>query len=98
MYLVLLGVLLLALKLVGVAPVWGWPWWIVLSPFGLAAAWWLFADQTGITQRDAMRREEKRVQRRRDAQAENLGLKPRPGDRSGGRPGVRSEAPDQHRR
>lgn len=75
MYLVLLGVLLLALKLIGVAPVWGWSWWIVLSPFGLAAAWWAFADQTGITQRDAMRRDEERAQRRRDAHAENLGLK-----------------------
>ncbi len=81
MYLVLLGVLLVALKLVGMQPVWGWPWWVVLAPFGLAALWWAFADQTGITQRYAMRREEERVRRRRDAQAEHLGLKPRSGDR-----------------
>lgn len=87
MLFVLLGVLLVALKLVGVQPVWGWPWWAVLAPFGLAAAWWAFADMSGITQRAAMRREEERVRRRRDAQAESLGLK-RPGsDRHAGRRG-----------
>ncbi|MDT7836759.1 TIGR04438 family Trp-rich protein [Aquabacterium sp. OR-4] len=84
MYLVLLGVLLLALKLLGVGPVWGWPWWAVLAPFGGAALWWAIADQTGITQRNAMRREEERTRRRRDAQAEHLGLK-RPSDDRGRR-------------
>lgn len=89
MFFVLLGVLLLALKLIGMAPVYGWPWWAVLLPFGLAALWWAFADQTGITQRRAMRREEERVRRRREAQAASLGLKlPDPG-----RAGRRNDAP-----
>jgi small Trp-rich protein len=98
MYLVLVGVLLLVLKLVGVSPVWGWSWWIVLSPFGAAALWWIIADQTGITQRDAMRRDEERAKRRREVHAENLGLKPRPGERPDRRSGLPPEASDPHRR
>ena len=35
----ILGVLLLVLKLAEFGPVAAWAWWVVLAPFGLAAAW-----------------------------------------------------------
>jgi small Trp-rich protein len=61
----LTGLLLLALKLLGVAPVaeWGWLW--VLSPFAMAVAWWAFVDASGMTQRRAMQRMEDRKAARR---------------------------------
>ena len=50
-------------------------WWLVLSPFALAAAWWHIADSVGVTQRAAMRREGARAAKRREAQYENLGMR-----------------------
>ena len=76
MWLVVLGVVLCGLKLAGLGFVAGWPWWAVLLPFALAAGWWLIADATGITQRQAMEREAKRAAQRREAQFESLGLRP----------------------
>nr|WP_295076283.1 TIGR04438 family Trp-rich protein [uncultured Roseateles sp.] len=65
MWFVLIGVVLLALKIFDVAPVADWSWWALCIPFALAAAWWTFADATGLTQRNAMRQmEEKKAQRR----------------------------------
>ena len=60
MYLVALGVIGVIMKWLAYGPVAAWPWWAVLSPFGLAMAWWLYADQSGHTAKNAMRREEKR--------------------------------------
>ncbi len=85
MWLVVVGVLLLVLKLMGLGFVAGWPWWLVLLPFALAALWWKFADGTGITQRAAMRREDERAAKRREAQFESLGLR-QPGRGRGGAP------------
>ena len=79
---VLIGVLLCGLKLAGLTPVSAWSWWLVLSPFALAALWWAIADQLGHTQRVAMKQQEDRVRRRREANQEALGLRPRPGDNS----------------
>ena len=75
MWLVVLGTVLLALKLSGFGLVAHWSWWLVLSPFALAAIWWRIADSVGITQRAAMRREEARAAKRREAQYENLGMR-----------------------
>ena len=75
MWLVVLGTVLLALKLSGFGPVAHWSWWLVLSPFAAAAIWWRIADSVGITQRAAMRREDARAAKRREAQYENLGLR-----------------------
>ena len=73
---VLLGVLLLVLKLGG----WVqfnkdelWAWAIVLSPFALAAAWWAWADASGMTQRKAMRALDDKKAARREQQMEALG-------------------------
>ena len=90
MWLVVLGVLLAGLKLAGVGFVAGWSWWLVLAPFALAAVWWKVADATGITQRKAMEREDKRAAQRREAQFESLGMRPP----SAGRP-AKPERPNR---
>ena len=68
MFFIVIGVLLIALKLAAIGPVAGWAWWIVLAPFGCAAAWWAFADSSGLTKKREMDKlEEKKVDRRRKA-------------------------------
>ena len=84
----LLGLLLMVLKLVGLTGVAGWSWWLVLSPFGLAALWWTLADTLGYTRRAAMRREDDRVARRRQKQLQAMGI------RSAGRSDKGSKRPD----
>jgi len=73
----ILGVLLLVLKLAEFGPVAGWAWWVVLAPFGLAAAWWAFADSIGLTQRRAMDKMEQTKAERRNRNLEALGMGPR---------------------
>lgn len=65
MYLLGLGLILLLLKYAEVDPVAAWSWWWVLAPFGLAVAWWAWADSSGYTKRKAMEREDKRRDTRR---------------------------------
>jgi small Trp-rich protein len=71
MYLVGLGLVLLILKFMEIGPVAVWGWWIVLSPFALAIAWWAWADSTGYTKKKAMEAEDakrkERIERNRDA-------------------------------
>ena len=76
MWLVVVGVLLMGLKLAGLGPVAGWSWWWVLAPFAGAALWWQLADSAGWTQRAAAQREQRRVQRRREARLDALGMRP----------------------
>ena len=76
MWLVVLGVLAVVLKLAGIGFVAGLSWWWVLAPFAAAAVWWQVADSTGITQRYAMARADKRAADRRERQFEALGLRP----------------------
>lgn len=77
MYLLGLGLVLLALKYLGVDPVAAWSWWLVMAPFGLAVAWWAWADGTGYTKRKAMERENRRRDARIDASREALGMLPK---------------------
>ncbi len=72
-----LGILLLVLKLAEIGPVAAWAWWMVLAPFGLAAAWWAFADSIGLTQRRAMDKMEQTKAERRSRNLEALGMGPR---------------------
>ena len=44
MWFLMLGVLGALLKYLAVDPVAQWSWWIVLTPFALALAWWSWAD------------------------------------------------------
>lgn len=77
---VLLGVLLVVLRLGGWVQFHKddfWAWAIVLCPFALAAAWWAWADASGLTQRKAMKDLDDRKAARREQQMEALGqIKP----------------------
>ena len=73
MYLLGLGIVLLLMKYLEIGPVATWDWWLVLLPFGLAVAWWAWADATGYTKRKAMEREDKRRQDRIDKQRTAIG-------------------------
>jgi len=76
MYLLALGVVLLALKYLEIGPVAAWSWWWVLAPFALAVAWWSWADSSGYTKRKAMEREnakrQARIERHKDAIGTNF--------------------------
>lgn len=74
MYLLGLGIVLLALKYLEIGPVAAWDWWLVLLPFALAAAWWAWADFSGYTRRKAMEREDQRRQDRIDRNREAMGV------------------------
>ena len=71
---ILLGVLLLALKLLAFEPVAGSSWLLVLAPFALAPAWWAWSDKTGRTQRASMRKDAQRKQQRRRNLASGMGM------------------------
>ncbi|GAA6140766.1 TIGR04438 family Trp-rich protein [Hydrogenophaga sp. 5NK40-0174] len=75
MYLLLLGLVLLAMKYFGVGFAADWSWWWIWSPFAAAAVWWVWADATGYTKRKAMEKMEKRKQDRLDKQRESLGMR-----------------------
>ena len=77
MYLLGIGILFLIMKYLEVGPVATWPWWVVLTPFGLAVAWWTWADMSGYTKRKAVERENVRKQARIDKSREALGLGPK---------------------
>jgi small Trp-rich protein len=77
MYLLGLGIVFLALKYLEIAPVAAWSWFVVLLPFGLAVAWWGWADATGYTRRKAMEREEKRRLARIEKQRVAIGTERR---------------------
>ena len=50
------------------------PWWVVLSPFAMAVAWWSWADSSGYTKKKAVERENAKKQARIDKNRENLGI------------------------
>ena len=77
MYLLGLGLVLMVLKYLAVGPVAAWSWWLVMAPFGLAVAWWAWADSTGYTKRKAMERENRRRDARIEASREALGILPK---------------------
>lgn len=66
MYLLGLGLVLLAMKYFELGVVAQWSWWLVLAPFALAVVWWAWADNSGYTKRKAMEREDQRRQARRE--------------------------------
>lgn len=74
MPLVIVGVLLLLAKVAEFGPFANWSWWIILAPFALAAAWWQFADSSGLTMRREMDKMEKRKFDRREKAMEALGM------------------------
>jgi small Trp-rich protein len=73
---VLIGVVMLVLHLGGWVQFHKdgfWAWVIVLSPFALAAAWWSWADSSGLTQKKAMNALDAKKAARREQQMEALG-------------------------
>jgi small Trp-rich protein len=74
MYFVGLGLVLLTLKFMEIGPVAVWDWWIVLSPFALAIAWWAWADATGYTKRKAMEAEDAKRLARIERNRESMGM------------------------
>ena len=77
MYLLGLGIVLLALKDLEIGPVAAWEWWWVLSPFALAVAWWAWADWSGYTKKAVVQKENERKQARINKNRENLGIQKR---------------------
>lgn len=75
MYFLGLGIILLLMKYLEMDPVAAWSWFVVLAPFGLAVAWWAWADASGYTRRKAMEREDKRRLDRINKQRDAMGLK-----------------------
>ena len=73
MYFLGLGLVLLAMKYLEIEPVAALSWWLVLSPFAAAVAWWAWADASGYTKRKAMERENQRRQDRIDRSKTALG-------------------------
>jgi len=51
-----------------------WDWWIVLSPWAMAVAWWAWADSTGYTKRKEMEREDARRDARIERSREAMGM------------------------
>lgn len=85
MLFILLGVALIALKLLGVSPMSDWnteptgDLWKLVWPFLAALAWWAWSDASGWTKRREMERDVQRKADRRARSIENLGLGPKNG-------------------
>lgn len=73
MYLLGLGLVLLAMKYLEIGFVTSWNWWLVLSPFALALVWWTWADTSGYTKKKAMEKENQRRNDRIERNREALG-------------------------
>lgn len=74
MYLLLLGIAMLAMKTLDYGPVAAWSWWLVLTPFALAVVWWTWADMSGYTKRVEMNKMDKRKADRIAKQREAMGM------------------------
>ena len=74
MYFLLAGVAMLLMKYLEIGPVAAFPWWVVLSPFAMAVAWWSWADSSGYTKKKAVERENAKKLTRIDKNRENLGI------------------------
>ena len=69
-----IGLVLLLCKWQELGPVAAWDWWIVLTPFGLAVAWWAWADSSGYTKAQEEKKMEARRQARINKHKDALGL------------------------
>ena len=92
MYFIVLGVLLLVMKLAEFGLVAEWSWLVVLSPIGLAVAWWAWADASGLTKRRQMEKIEAKKEQRRIDNLDALGMDAK------GRRGQSSSAKQARRR
>ena len=77
MFFLLIGIMGVVLKYLEIAPLASLSWWLVLSPFGLAAAWWAWADASGYTKQKEIEKMDDRKQKRIDKQRTAMGLAPK---------------------
>ena len=74
MFILLIGVVGIALKYLEIEPVAAWSWWVVLAPFGAAVLWWWWADKSGYTEKKVMEKMDKRKRERIDKQRDAMGM------------------------
>jgi small Trp-rich protein len=74
MYFLLIGIAAMVMKYLEFGPVATLSWWVVLSPFAMAVAWWAWADSSGYTKRKEMDKMDKRKQDRLEKQREQMGM------------------------
>ncbi len=77
MYLLLIGVVGLALKYLEFGPIATLDWWVVLIPFPLAVVWWAWADSTGYTKKKEMDKMDLRKAERIEKQRAAMGMLPK---------------------
>ncbi len=74
MLFLIIGVIGILLKYLEIGFVATLAWWMVLTPFALAVAWWWWADASGYTKRKEMEKMDKRKQDRIDKQRDAMGM------------------------
>ena len=71
------GLVLLVLWYGEIGPVANWAWYVVFAPFGLAVAWWWWADATGYTKKKAVEKENAKKAARIEKSRAAMGIAPR---------------------
>ncbi len=74
MYFLLMGIVAGVLKYLEMGPFTDWPWWMVLSPFGMAVLWWWWADNSGYTKRKEIEKMDKRSKDRIEKSRAAMGM------------------------
>jgi small Trp-rich protein len=80
MLFVIIGVLIIAMNVVGIGPVAEWNWditgdlWKFCVPFVFAAVWWIWSDVSGLNKRREIERMDKKKADRRQENLASLGL------------------------
>ena len=80
MFFVIVGVVIIALNLLGIGPIGDWNWnftgdvWKFTVSFILAALWWAWADKSGLNKRREIEKMEARKRARREDNLEAMGL------------------------
>ena len=77
MYFLIAGVLGLLMKYLEIGPPTDWSWWVVLTPFGLAVAWWWWADFSGYTKKKQVEKEDMRRKNRIEKSRDRMGIGPK---------------------
>lgn len=77
MYFLLIGIVGILMKYLEYGPVATLSWWVVLSPFAMAVAWWAWADKSGYTKRVEIEKMEKRKADRIEKQRAAIGMLPK---------------------
>jgi small Trp-rich protein len=74
MFFLFIGIIGVLLKYLEIGPVATLSWWFILAPFGMAVAWWWWADASGYTKKKEMEKMDKRKQDRIDKQRDAMGM------------------------